>query len=75
MQVKLEKKEKRIKEINMLVRKLFEENVSGIIPADMLESMVNQYHDEKTSLDREVEILKHEISKKEKAENGRGQVD
>ena len=66
MQVKLEKKEKRIKEINMLVRKLFEENVSGIIPADMLESMVNQYHDEKTSLDKEVEMLKHEISKKKK---------
>ena len=55
------KKEHRVIEIGVLIKKLFEEKVSGNLPDDVYLEMLAQYKEEKETLTREIETLKSNL--------------
>lgn len=57
------KKEHRIIEIGVLIKKLFEEKVSGNLPEDVYLKMLTQYKEEKEQLTKEIETLKADLEK------------
>lgn len=59
----LGKKEHRIIEIGVLIKKLFEEKVSGNLPEDVYLEMLTQYKEEKEQLTKEIETLKVDLEK------------
>lgn len=56
-------KEQRVLEIGVLIKKLFEEKVSGNLPDDVYLEMLTQYKMEKETLTIEIESLKSELEK------------
>jgi hypothetical protein len=55
----------RLSEIDTLIQKSFEKNISGILPDHMLKNLLNNYDAEKTSLETELSSLEIELMQNE----------
>ena len=61
----LDKDEKRIRELDRLFIRLYEDNVSGKVSDDRFSSMSRAYEDEQQALKAEAEVLRQEIETQE----------
>jgi len=58
---RIKKEQKRIDELNTLIRKIYEDNVSGKLTDKRFELLSSEYETEQTELEQSVETLQNEI--------------
>jgi len=65
----LNKKERRLAEIDLLMQSLFEDKVSGTVPENIFKRMAKKYDDEYVTLADEIKVLRNEMESQKRSEN------
>ena len=63
IRVRLERNEKRVHELDMLIRKIYEDNVAGRLPDRLFQSMLTDYEGEQSELTKIIEIDRGDIDR------------